>query len=75
MTKNTDVTNPTKSTLTDELTKAGFSPREVERYFAQVEYRKNYASRPDVVEARKAYNKVRSDRMKALRAALKNLGE
>jgi len=50
---------------------AGFTVKEIERLHAQIEYRRDYNQRPDVKAKRAAYNQVRNERMKALKALLK----
>lgn len=56
-----------------QLTEAGFSIQEIERWYAQIEYRKEYNSRPEVREKRKQYTKNRYERMKQLSALLKEV--
>jgi hypothetical protein len=67
------ITNTT--TLPDEkveqMLNAGFSINEVERFYVQLEYRKEYNSRPEVKQKRAEYNKTRYNRMKGLRELLK----
>lgn len=65
------------TSLSDEkftqLVEAGFSIQEVERWYAQIEYRKEYNARPEVREKRKQYTKTRYERMKQLSSLLKEV--
>lgn len=65
--------NPTqlKDDVEAMLTAAGFTLNDLRRYEDQVAYRKEYATRPDVIAARKEYNRKRALKMKALRELLK----
>lgn len=71
------MTNFNTTQLPDEqfnkLREAGFSITEIERFYAQLEYRKEYNSRPEVKEKRATYNATRYERMKQLRSLLKEV--
>jgi hypothetical protein len=62
--------------LTDEqfraLLDAGSTVRDIETFAAQLEYRKAYNKRPDVIAKRKMYAAKRAAQFKALRAILNN---
>lgn len=69
------ITRMNTTSLSDEtfsrMLEAGFSISEVERWYAQTEYRKEYNSRPEVVAKRKAYTVRRNARMSILSKLLK----
>ena len=70
----TPIINVPKSSLHDDVEatalKNGFTLNELHRYLAQQQYRKEYNSRPEVVEKRREYRRVRYLRMKELRMVL-----
>lgn len=65
--------NPTqlKDDVEAMLTAAGFTLNDLRRLEDQLAYRKEYSQRPEVVRARKEYNRKRALKMKALRELLK----
>jgi hypothetical protein len=54
-----------------KLVNSGFSITEIERWYAQMEYRKSYNLRPDVQTKRKLYNQTRNQRISMLNKLLK----
>jgi hypothetical protein len=63
-----------KSQLKDDVIELaianGFTVKDVERFEKLVSYRKQYSSRPEVVEKMKQYAKKRYEKMKRLQALL-----
>lgn len=59
----TNFTNEQFSKLLDK----GFTVKEIERFHAQEEYRKEYNQRPEVKEARKEYNRKRNEQLRVMR--------
>jgi hypothetical protein len=50
---------------------AGYTVQDIERFAGQLEYRKEYNSRPEVKAKRAMYNRVRAEQMKSLRSLMK----
>lgn len=75
--KVTPVVAIAKSQLRDDVIEralaAGYTVADVERLEAQLRYRKQYSSRPDVIEKRKEYTRKRYLKMKALNTLLKQV--
>jgi hypothetical protein len=63
------------TSLSDEqfrsLLDQGFTVKDIESFSSQLEYRKEYNKRPDVVAKRKVYSQLRNTKMKMLREILK----
>lgn len=55
----------------NKLINAGFTINEIERFTNQLEYRREYNSRPDVKEKRKLYTAKRNLRLSLLAKILK----
>ena len=64
--------NPTqlKDDVKDQLQKLGLTESQLSSYLRQIEYRKSYNKRPDVVAKRKLYNMKRNLVMKQLREVI-----
>lgn len=61
--------------LSDEVFRkmidSGYTVQDIERFYAQLEYRRVYNLRPEVRERRRIYNQQRAAKMSAMRSLLK----
>jgi len=62
-----------KDDVVEKLTSQGYTLKEVNSLLHQLEYRKMYNQREDVVAKRRAYNHKRNLKMKAMKSLLSQL--